>query len=480
VITYKSDHKGNLIEQFKKEDLPRIAITVDLLETGIDVPEVVNLVFMRPVQSRIKLEQMIGRGTRGNDTCIFKDRLPNGYKNNFLIIDFWENDFNRSASEELAQNLPVLVTLFNTRLRLLEQYLSFKQSEEGTENIARLREQKVIIDRLRAQIAQIPRDSFLVKRVLPEIDQAWEDSFWSYLRPDKIEFLRLKVGPLLRYVPGVDVEATTFTSKVERLKLQILTGRDTSATAQSVAEDVSRLPQFVYDDPQLAPLVHLCLSPQLQHASADELDTVIDLLANQMKNRRAQPNAFITLDLPDFIAMHGYILLKGGSERVYVGEYKRRVEEHILYLVDTHPTLDAISRGRQVSDQELINLERALHQGLGNGEIELTEENVSKAFGKKVGSLLEFLRNLLDLDNIPDYQDIVRRQFENYIAAYRFNSDQILFLRALQNVFLQKRRLKMVDLYERPFTQFGQDAVERLFTSKQIHDILSFTERLAA
>ena len=64
VITYKSDYKSSLIEQFKREDQPRIAITVDLLETGIDVPEVINLVFMKPVQSRIKLEQMIGRGTR--------------------------------------------------------------------------------------------------------------------------------------------------------------------------------------------------------------------------------------------------------------------------------------------------------------------------------------------------------------------------------------------------------------------------------
>ncbi len=100
--------------------------------------------------------------------------------------------------------------------------------------------------------------------MLPEIGQAWKDSFWYHLTPAKTDFLRLKVGPLLRYVPGVDVEATTFTSKVERLKLQLLTGKDASAAAQSIAEDVSRLPQFVYDNPQLAPLAWLCLYPPLQ------------------------------------------------------------------------------------------------------------------------------------------------------------------------------------------------------------------------
>src|SRR5205823_12312704 len=104
VITYKSDHKGSLIDQFKKEDFPRIAITVDLLETGIDVPEVVNLVFMKPVQSRIKLEQMIGRGTRSQETCHYLDRLPNREKKGFRVLDFWENDFNKAASEELKQS----------------------------------------------------------------------------------------------------------------------------------------------------------------------------------------------------------------------------------------------------------------------------------------------------------------------------------------------------------------------------------------
>ncbi len=199
-----------------------------------------------------------------------------------------------------------------------------------------------------------------------------------------------------------------------------------------------------------------------------------------MKNRREKPNAFITLDLPDFIEMRGYILLKGGSERVYVDEYRRRVDERILELVETHPTIDAISRGRQVTDLQLIELERTLHRTLGSGEIELTEENIRKAYGMKVGSLLEFLRNLFELETIPDYKDIVRRQFESYIAAHQFNADQIRFLRAVQSVFLQKHHLELHDLYESPFTNFGNEAVERWFTTDQVTEMLDFTETLAA
>jgi type I site-specific restriction endonuclease len=112
-----------LITKFKKNDLPRFAISVDMLDTGIDVPEVLNLIFMKPVQSRIKLWQMIGRGTRNQEACKFFDRLPDGKKTEFKIIDFWQNDFNKKADDKIPVEIPVLVSIFNTRLKLLESQL---------------------------------------------------------------------------------------------------------------------------------------------------------------------------------------------------------------------------------------------------------------------------------------------------------------------------------------------------------------------
>ncbi|MBM4465730.1 MAG: DEAD/DEAH box helicase [Chloroflexi bacterium] len=468
VITYKSEYKGTLIDNFKKKSLPRIAVSVDMLETGIDVPEAVNLVFMRPVQSRIKLEQMIGRGTRSHETCNHAEWLPNGHKDEFLIIDFWENDFSKRPQEQVAQSLPVLVTIFNIRLELMELYLGDQQLPEA---------QRLVAD-LRAQIALIPTDSFSVKRIYPEIERAWQDSFWRYLTLDSLAFLRFKVGPLLRYAPGVDVQAATFTSKVERLKLQILTGKDPSATAQSIAEDVSRLPDFVYEDPQREASVWLCLTPQLRTATVAQLNEVIDTLADQMRNRRTKPSDFLELDLPDLIDIRGYILLYGGSQPVYVEEYRQRVEERILDLVAGHPTIEAIETGRPVTDWQLIELERTLRQELGSDGVELSEANIRKAYGLKVGSLLEFLRRLLEIEGLPDYQDIVRRQFAGYIAGRPFNADQIRFLRAVQNVFLQRRRLELADLYEPPLTSFGHDAAERWFTEDQVRDMLAFVDTL--
>src|SRR6266566_3820385 len=200
-----------LITKFKKNNLPRIAISVDMLDTGIDVPEVVNLVFMKPVQSRIKLWQMIGRGTRNNTTCKYHHRLPNGEKTEFKIIDFWENDFEKKEDAKVPIDVPVLVGVFNTRLKILGASLSERDSDVFKQTVFDLRE----------QLKRIPGDSFPIKKVWPEIEEAWTDSFWNYVTTDKIEFLRLKVAPLLRFAANVDVAAETFTNKVERLKLQI-------------------------------------------------------------------------------------------------------------------------------------------------------------------------------------------------------------------------------------------------------------------
>jgi type I restriction enzyme, R subunit len=468
VITCETDFKGKLIKQFKKQDMPRIAISVDMLDTGVDIPEVTNLVFMKPVQSRIKLEQMLGRGTRSNEACHFPDWLPNGHKKEFLVIDFWENDFSKAPDEDTAQVVPVAVRLFNTRIKLLEYFLNKRDAKQY---------ERVISD-LRGQITQIPVDSFSVRRIYPEVEAAWKDAFWNYITPDKINFLKFKIAPLLRYIPEVDVAAMTFTSKVERLKLYILTGKAVDEVVASIADDVSRLPSFVENKPNAKKTIRLCLTPELNKATVDELSLVIDTLADEMKNRRAKQNSFLTLDLPDYIEMRGYIFLRQRSEKMYVEEYRKHVEERILAIAETHPTIQALRRGNTVTDSQLIDLEHTLRHELGTAEFELSEENIKKAYGLKVGSLLEFLRYVLELDNIPGYQVIVKHAFESFVTTHKFNADQVRFLQVVQNVFLQKKRLELADLYGPPLTAFGDNAVERWFSAQEIKEILALTDSL--
>ena len=160
-------------------------ISVDMLDTGVDIPEVVNLVFMKPVQSRIKLWQMIGRGTRNHEACRYYDRLPDGRKTEFLIIDFWQNDFGRQTDDTVPAEMPVLVRVFNTRLDLLEATLLDRASFAHS-----------------AGRAGLPRDARPHSRRTPspcaksgpKSKPPGPTASGSMLTREQIEFLRLKVG----------------------------------------------------------------------------------------------------------------------------------------------------------------------------------------------------------------------------------------------------------------------------------------------
>jgi type I restriction enzyme R subunit len=133
VIDNYAKYPGSLIEEFSdKESELRMAISVDMLDTGIDVPEVVNLVFFKPIHSKIKFLQMMGRGTR-----LCPDLFGPGMdKEHFLVLDFCENleyfaQNPEGAGGSAAEPLPK--RLFKARLELL-QGLSKQESGEREAN----------------------------------------------------------------------------------------------------------------------------------------------------------------------------------------------------------------------------------------------------------------------------------------------------------------------------------------------------------
>jgi type I restriction enzyme, R subunit len=311
-----------LINKFKKLDKPRIAISVDMLDTGIDIPEVVNLVFMKPVQSQIRLWQMIGRGTRNQEACKYLDRLPEGVKDGFLIIDFWQNDFGRPASLPAPAEVPVLVRLFNTRLDIIAE----------TSNDRTGAAHRQVIDDCRFMLSQVETDSFPVRKMWHDIEAAWENGFWLFMTEAKLDYLRINVAPVLRFVPSVEVASATFTHKVERLKLQILRNEPAADLMQSIAADVSLLPTYVLEDPRRQPSLNLVMSIDLATATPQSLTRVINDFASELRNKRQLGRPFLTIDLPDFIVGKGYVLIGPNGNAVPIEEYRKRVEQRILDL----------------------------------------------------------------------------------------------------------------------------------------------------
>ncbi len=470
VITHQSEYKGTLIERFKKEELPRIAISVDMLDTGVDIPAVVNLVFMKQVQSYIKLQQMIGRGTRPFDTVPPEQRylLPGGQKHDFKILDFWANDFNKDPGAAPPPDTPVLATIFHTRLKLLRHYLEHDQPEQIAAVVAALRE----------QIALIPLDTFSVKTRLPAgMEEAWSDDYWHYLNTAKLDALALHIAPLLRFAPAGDIQAATFTSKMERLKLELAAGANPAHSVASIRDDAGRLKDTVLT-PEQRQARDFILSPAILQADAATLDRLIEQLAGQMNKRSAHVSDPLLLDLPDEMLRGSYVFLYVRDRPVYEQEYRDIVEARLLPLID-HPAIAAIESGLPVSDAELLDLERQMRAQLGGDYPALTEEKIQRAYHVQVDSFLAFMRFQFELDGLPDYSAIVTRRFDEYARAHHFSAAQTSFLRAIRSQFLQRRKLQLADLYDEPFTNWGANAAEKLFDPAQLDDILALTAELS-
>lgn len=163
-----------------------------------------------------------------------------------------------------------------------------------------------------------------------------------------------------------------------------------------------------------------------------------------------------------------------------VEEYRKRVEIKIEQLAAQHPVITKLKNNQPVTLAELISLEATLETEFSTPELELSEDNLLKAYGVRVGSLTDFLKHILHLEQLPGWNEIVKFAFDAFILEHNYNADQTRFLRTVQNVFVQKRKLEQDDLYEAPFTNFGVNAVEKLFSEGEVNDLLELVKRLAA
>jgi type I restriction enzyme R subunit len=454
--------------------MPRIAISVDMLDTGVDIPEITNLAFMKPVNSQIKFWQMIGRGTRNQDTCRHFEWLPNRQKEEFLIVDYWENfeHFNMMpAEEEKVTQTPVLVTIFNTRLQKLRIFLGDQSSDDA----------KRIIKDLRSDIARIPLESFSVKKIYKEVRDVYENEFWNYITEEKLEFLRLKVAPLLRFVPNIRAVEAFFISKMERCGLAHIQHKDLASHIQSIREDVGLLPTNITEVKERQKHIGAVLSNSFwMTRTLSAIDEAKEALAPVMRYKRERSSLIFELGLDDVIETRKWVFLRKDSKRIYVEEYRKLIEEKIEKIATDNPTIAKLKAGGSINAEDLVRLEESLEAELGTDEISLDDENILKAYGVRVGSLVDFLKHVLKIEALPSYETVVRKAFDAFILEHNYNADQSRFLRVVQSVFMQRKKLELADLYEEPFTNFGTNAVEKLFGENEISELIELTNRLIA
>ncbi len=429
VIVSDDPRAQNSIKEFKTESLPRVAISVDMLDTGIDIPEVCNLVFAKPVFSRIKFWQMLGRGTRSDKACKRKEWLPDGRKEYFKVFDFWDNfeywdmhpEGDQKESGEAITN-----RIFLIRVKQLEHFLNTGDAKnaEGAKR------------KIHEDIESLPRDSVSVRENLRDVEKALSPRLWDNVGIDPVDFLKKKMTPLMRFKQDVNLNEASFTLKCEKLGLAVLRGdkEEIEQLKPKIGEMVDCLPEELnVIKPKLAFIDRVLSNKFWENISFDDSQRLISELSGLMKYMASEPRKTIVIDMDDMIQQRKLIEFGPDAKQEYVKVYKEKVEDRIKKLADEHPAIIKIKNDEVLTEADLHDLEVTLN----NPELYITEDVLQKVYAQNKGTLVQFVKNILGLYKFPDPAERIKDAFNTYIIenSKHYSADQLNFIRTVQTVF---------------------------------------------
>jgi len=465
--------KGGLLDQFTNKNMPRIAISVDMLDTGIDVRELVNLVFVKPVYSYTKFWQMIGRGTRLLEQNKIKPWCPE--KDIFLILDCWDNfEYFKLTpkGKENKNSLPLPVRFVGIRLDKIEAAQSKEEQAIAEKEI----------QSLRAQIAELPENSIVIADAKPELAKLEEENFWNNLNHDKIEYLRHTIQPLFRALSQTDFKAMRFRKDVLEVSLAKLNEEKKKYATLNTAlvEQIGELPLSVNIVAQEEQLIR---EAQTNHywttATDDEFDHLSDKLAPLMKFRENSnpvtgPAKF---DLTDTLHTKEKVEFGPQHEAMSTAKYRELVEQTIMELTKNNPVLQKIKAGGIINQNETEALAELLH----NEHPHITEELLRKVYQNRKARFVQFIRHILGIEILESYPETVSKAFADFIQQHtNLTSKQLEFLNLLRDYLIERGEIHKRNLIEAPFTVIHPNGIRGLFSPMEIDEILDLSEKLAA
>lgn len=450
--------------------MPRVAISMDMLDTGVDVREVVNLVFAKPVYSYVKFWQMLGRGTRVLDPGNIRSWCPE--KDKFLIIDCWNNfEFfkMKPKGREPGTQVSLPVELFRKRLDKLEAALLADQKAVA----------EATIKDLRSDLAALPRN-ILISESRADLATVEEDSFWQSLMVKDIPFLRATIAPIMRARSGIDPKVMRFEIDVVELGTALLNGNVEAVEVirEEIVEQVSELPMTLNQVIAEKEIVEAVTNDAWWKDLSDEkLGEMATRLAPLMKYRQKKREALLKLNLEDATVIKEWIEFGPEHERMTTKEYRTKVEEYIRGLVEQNEVLKKIQRGEAVTDEEIHELAKLL----GEQALHVDEDMLRKVYDHKKARFIQFLRHILGLERLASWGETVTRAFDEFIATHNtLTALQIRFLQMLKSFILQTGGLERKNLIDAPFTQVHPKGIRGVFTPEQQQEVIEFADNLVA
>lgn len=482
---------GGLLAQFRNNDMPRIGISVGMLDTGIDILEIVNLVFAKPVFSYTRFWQMIGRGTRLLDRDKLKSWCPD--KDRFLIMDCWENvDYFKlkPKGREPKAQIPLPVRLFRLRLEKLEWAMQYHHADIVQS------ETKL----LRGMIQLLPQNSIVVLDAAKTLESVRNESFWSNLNETNLGFLKNQIAPILRSVSDVDfgemlfvkdvVEYSLAKLKTDDKNVAILRGESIDpkevekddkkriALREGLIEEISQLQMTVNLVAQKSALIRKAKTDYFWDNSDNAtFDTTGDELAPLMEYRQKLGKNFVTLNIRDTIEKKEMVEFGAHHEMVTISRYKEMLAQKIAELETHNDTIKRLKQGEMVTEDDVKQLSVLLEKQSPH----VTEKILQKVFDNRKAKFIQFIRHLLGLTELLPFTDLVNQNFDRFVANHTdFTALQLQFLDILRGYIIERGGVSKKDLIQAPFTHIHKDGILGMFTPRQIEEVVTFAEALAA
>lgn len=454
----------SLIDDFKGQgnnpDLT-IAISVDMLDTGVDVPEVVNLVFAKPVYSKVKFWQMIGRGTR-----LWPDLLGRGLdKTHFQIFDHWGN-FERFEqgyqAAEPTRTKSLAETVFESRLNLVDAALE-KQNQAAFD---------LAIDLIGKDIAALPTKSIAVHEQWKQVQAVRRDETLRAFDAATRATLRQDIAPLMQWIDLTrQEEAWKFDRLIARAQTELIRGSSRFADFRDeILNIISSLRINLSQVRVKVPVIEKVKSLEFwDNVTVADLEEVRNELRGIVQFRKFDDPQPVDPKIIDVKEDESQIERKRHKVRLdrldglEMAAYRNRVNNVLQAIIDHSDTLQKIKQGQPVSEKDLDDLcSLVLTQEPGLDLHELAE------YYPQAGTLDRAIRGIIGMD-----AKAVHERFEAFVHAHpEISSHANKFLQLLQQHIANYGSIEIEQLYEPPFTSLHSEGPDGLFDEPLVDELL--------
>lgn len=445
VIDNYMTYAQSAIDEFSDpKKLPQIAISVDMLDTGIDVPEVLNLVFFKKVMSKAKFWQMIGRGTR-----LCENLLDGKSKDKFYIFDFCGNfEFFRMSSGRPTANMMALQgAIFH-----LKAQIAYKLQDLAYQTDELIAFRKSLVRDMAAKVRELNRGHFAVRQHLKYVELYSSEENYKALSYEDTLLIESELAPLI--IPDEDdAKAVRFDALMYGIELAYLAGKKYGKARNDLYKKVSgvagvaNIPEIMAQSELIDKLLH---TNYLENAGMNEFEHIRKSLRDLMKYIPVNKLRYDTNFDDEILSMDWK---ESELENDDLKNYKAKAEFYIRQHIDDE-VIAKLKNNIPMTADDIKELEKILWNDLGS------KEDYETACGKN--PLGEFVREIVGLD-----MNAAKAAFSKYLNDVNLDSRQIYFVNQIVEYIVQNGMMKDLSvLQEPPFTDRG--SIVEVFTDLSV------------